>query len=148
MSGIICAIRGGLASRTTINKAVELAGEHNLPLYFLYVLNLDFLAHTASSRVRTITDEMYQMGNFILLVAQEKALELGVEAEGVIRKGNVGEEIIYLCREIRADYVILGQPKGKEEQDIFTRERLLEFGQQIERESGADVILVEGDDSA
>lgn len=147
MSGIICAIRGGLASRNTIDKGVELASERELPLYFLYVLNLDFLAHTASSRVRTITNEMEQMGNFILLIAQEKALEMGVVAEGVIRKGKIGEEIVDMCREISAEYVVLGKPVGQEEEDIFTHERIIEFGRWIEDKSGARVILVEGDDS-
>ena len=146
MPGIVCAIRGGPASQVTIDRAVELASENTLPLYFLYVVNLDFLSHTASSRVRTITQEMRQMGDFILLTAQEKALSLGVIAKGVVRQGNVGEEIVTMCREINADYVVLGQPKGQEEDDIFTQERLLKLSQRIELESGAEVFLFEGEE--
>jgi nucleotide-binding universal stress UspA family protein len=145
LPGIVCAIRGGPASQVTIDQAVELASENTLPLYFLYVVNLDFLSHTASSRVRTITQEMRQMGDFILLTAQEKALSLGVIAKGVVRQGNVGEEIITMCREVSADYVVLGQPKGQEEEDIFTQERILKLSQRIETESGAKVVLVEGE---
>lgn len=142
MSGIVCAIRGGPASRGTIDRAVELAGKVDLPLYFLYVLNLDFLSHTASSRVKTIKKEMQQMGDFILLIAQEKALELGISAKGEVRQGSVGEEIIELCREVGAEYVVLGHPLGQEEDDIFTQERILKFISRIEAESEAKVILV------
>ena len=145
MPGIVCAVRGGPASRITINKAVELARETELPLYFIYVINLDFLSHTASSRVRTITQEMRQMGDFILLAAQERACILGIDAQGIVRQGVVEEEIIAICREVDADYVVLGQPLGRdEEEDTFAQERILEFSQQIEAESGARVVLVEG----
>jgi nucleotide-binding universal stress UspA family protein len=145
LPAIVCAIRGGPDSQITIDRAVNLASEHALPLYFLYVVNLDFLSHTASSRVRTITQEMRQMGDFILLTAQEKALALGVGAQGVVRQGNVEEEIIAMCREVDADYVVLGQPKGQEEDDIFTHERILNLSQRIETESGAKVVIVEGE---
>lgn len=69
MTGIVCAIRGGPASQPTITHAVSLAQETGLPLYFLYIVNLDFLSHTTSSRVHTITQEMEQMGEFLLLTA-------------------------------------------------------------------------------
>jgi nucleotide-binding universal stress UspA family protein len=144
LSGIVCAIRGGPASRITITKAVDLASEVDLPLYFLYVVNLDFLSHTASSRVRTITQEMRQMGDFILLTAQERAHELGIPAQGLVRQGKVAEEIIGLCREFDVNYVVLGYPLGKKEEDVFTQERIMEFSRRIEIETGARVILVKG----
>ncbi|MGD2027997.1 MAG: universal stress protein, partial [Anaerolineales bacterium] len=102
MSGIICAIRGGPDSKATIQKGISLAIEVDLPLYFLYVVNLDFLSHTQSSKTSTITDELYQMGEFILFTAQEKAQNKNVKAEGVIRHGNVREEIINLASELSA----------------------------------------------
>jgi len=145
MSGIVCAVRGGPASQPTIEKAISLAKETGQPLYFLYVVNLDFLSHTASSRVSTVSKEMHQMGEFILLTAQQRAATHGLAAQGVVRHGNVGEEIIALCKKIKADHVILGRPQGEEEENIFTFERLKEFGQRIETESGAKVILATGD---
>lgn len=145
MSGIVCAIRGGPASQPTIQKAISLAGETRLPLYFLYVVNLDFLSHTASSRVRTISQELHQMGDFILLTAKDRAQAQGIPAQGLVRHGTVMEEIIGVCREIEADFVILGQPLGQEgEEDIFTHERITNFSERIETESGASVVLVEG----
>lgn len=143
MPGVVCAIRGGPASQITIDRAVSLASETGLPLFFLYVVNLDFLSHTASSRVQTISREMHQMGDFILLAAKEKAIALDITAQSVVRQGSVGEEIITVCQEVDADYVVLGQPLGEDEEDVFTQERILEFRKRIESESGAQVIFAQ-----
>jgi nucleotide-binding universal stress UspA family protein len=85
---------------------------------------------------------MEEMGEFILLSAQAKAEEKGVDVEGVVRKGNVGEEIITLAKDLNADYVVLGQPRGEEGSDVFTHNRLTQFGERIEEESGAKIIMV------
>ncbi|MEN8242894.1 MAG: universal stress protein [Chloroflexota bacterium] len=144
MSGIICAVRGGPNSQPTIDKAISLAKEVSLPLYFLYIVNLNFLVHTQSSRVSTISEELSKMGEFILLTAQDKANQMGVAAEGVVRQGDVQEEIILLAQELEANYVILGLPQGQKEADIFVPERIKEFSALIEQESGAKVVLAEG----
>ena len=143
MSGIVCAIRGGPESRPTIERAVNLARKSDLPIYFLYVVNLDFLARTSSTRLKTIGEEMHQMGEFILLSAQRTAAAQGASAQGIIRRGKVRQEIIQLCTELDADYVIIGRPKGAPEKDIFTSNLLSGFIDQIERECGAQVILTE-----
>lgn len=147
MPGITCAIRGGPDSQPTIQKAISLAQENSLPLYFLYIVNLDFLVHTQMGRVHTITDQLDQMGEFILLTAQSKAQKKGVEAEGVIRHGNVREEIVEFAKEVKADYVVLGLPTGDDEseQNEFAADRIREFGEIIEQESGANAIFVERD---
>jgi nucleotide-binding universal stress UspA family protein len=85
MSGIICAVRGGPDSRPTIEKAIELAKEKELALYFLYVVNIDFLDHTIRSRVQTISQQIQQMGEYILLTARATAKAEGIEAQGVDR---------------------------------------------------------------
>lgn len=141
MSGIVCAVRGGPQSKPTINKSIELAKLTDLTVHFLYVVDLDFLSHSSSSRVATITSEMDQMGEFILLVAQEKAESLDIVADGTVRHGKVREEIISYCREIQADYVILGQPHTRREENVFTRDLLHEFIERLEEESGAKVVL-------
>ncbi|MEJ2598117.1 MAG: universal stress protein [Anaerolineales bacterium] len=147
MSGIICAIRGGPDSRPTIQKSILLAKETGQKLYFLYVVNLDFLAHTTSSRVAAISTEMHQMGEFILLSAQQTAARQDVPAEIVVRQGSVSDEIIALCHEVEANYVILGVPQqAVDRENAFDRERINQFSQRLESESGAKVYLVEGDE--
>jgi nucleotide-binding universal stress UspA family protein len=123
---------------------VRLARETGQVLHFLYVVNLDFLAHTTSSRVRTISEEMRQMGEFILLAAQSRAEGEGVAAQKEIRQGNVGEEIVGLCHELDADYVVMGRPEMGQEDSLFTQERLQAFIQDTEEQTGAKVILPEG----
>jgi nucleotide-binding universal stress UspA family protein len=146
MSGIVCAVRGGPHSKGTIAQAIGLAQQTGLPLYFLYVVNLDFLSHTAVSRVHTISEQMHQMGEFILLTAQDTAAAQGINAQGVVRHGNVGEEIIDLCRELGADYLVLGRPQVQTEDSVFTQELLKRFVERTEQQTGAKVILPEGDD--
>jgi nucleotide-binding universal stress UspA family protein len=141
MSGIVCAVRGGPDSKPTINKSIELAKLTDLTIHFLYVVDLDFLTHSSSSRVATITTEMDQMGEFILLVAQEKAESQNITADGSVRHGIVRDEIISFCREIQADYVILGQPHTRREENVFTRDLLQKFVERVEEESGTKVVL-------
>ena len=141
MSGIVCAIRGGPDSQATIAQAIDLAKETSLPLYFLYVVNLDFLAHTTSTRVHTITEQMSQMGEFILLAAQDTAARQGVAAENLVRHGNISQEIIALCHEITADYVVLGLPKVEQGDIVFTQDLLRQFVEQAEEQIGAKVVL-------
>ena len=145
MSGIVCAIRGGPASQPTIAKAIALAQETGLPLYFLYVVNLDFLAQTPTSRVHTISQEMHQMGEFILLMAQETSARQGISAEGMVRHGSVGEELIGLCHELEADYLVVGKPKVDREDTVFTQELLHQFVARTEEQTGATVVFPEGD---
>jgi nucleotide-binding universal stress UspA family protein len=128
----------------TISKSIELAEATGLPLYFLYVVNLDFLTRTSSTRMHTISREMRQMGEFILLTAQTTAMTRGITAEGIVRQGKVGEEIIGLCHELSADYLVLGQPRLQQEENVFNHELLREFIEQTEKQTGARVIVPEG----
>jgi nucleotide-binding universal stress UspA family protein len=142
MSAIVCAIRGGPASRPTIEKSIRLAAETELPLYFLYVVNLDFLTRTSSSRVHLISKQMHDMGEFILLTAQAEAETQGIKASGIVRQGNIRDEIVALCLETGARYVVLGKPKTQHvDANIFTHAHLDEFAQRIETESSAQIVF-------
>ncbi len=143
MSGIVCAIRGGPDSQPTIHRSITLAQKTGQTIYFLYVVNLDFLSHTATSRTHVLQQEMQEMGEFILLTAQAQALEKGATAEIMVRQGQVSSEIIELCHAIKADFVVLGRPRRQDDADVFTHERLDKFVQYIEKESHAQVILAE-----
>lgn len=143
MSGIICAIRGGPASQPTIDYAVQLAKETDQDVGFLYVINIDFLDRTESSRVQTISVEMEHMGEFILLLACDGAKSQGIKAEGFVRHGNISDEIIQLATEHDAKHVVLGSPRGDGSEDVFTQDRLGSLREKIEEETGAEVILLE-----
>jgi nucleotide-binding universal stress UspA family protein len=143
VSGIVCAIRGGPASRLTIEKAIELAKDRGIALYFLYIVNIDFLDHTILSRVSTISQQMEQMGEFIMTSAQATANAKGIDAQGLIRHGKITDEISKVCREIQADYLVVGRPKFQQEDSHFTQTLLTEFIERVEEQTGAKVILSE-----
>jgi len=82
------------------------------------------------------------MGEFILLEAENQAEEHGVASEGIVRQGKIGEEILELCKELEADYVTLGRPRGEVESDFFTHPMLDELGGKIKSESNAQVVYV------
>jgi len=141
MPGIVSAIRGGPGSRPTIDSTIQLAKETGQEVYFIYIVNVDFLSHTAVSRVQALIEELTEMGEFILLHARETALAQGVSAQGVVRRGNVRQEITKLCHELNADYLVLGRPAGAERKDTFDSEAIAHFQETIERETGARVIF-------
>ncbi|MFN2165845.1 MAG: universal stress protein [Anaerolineae bacterium] len=143
MSGVVCAIRGGPDSQPTVERAISLAQHMDLPLYLLFVVDLEFLDRTASSRTQTISKEMAQMGEFILLMAQTKAEGQGVDARSVVRHGHVTEEIAAQCHEVDAAYLVIGRPQFENADSFFTSTLLSEFIQQIEAQTGATVILPE-----
>lgn len=143
MESILCPVRGGPASQPTIQRAVDLARNTGYRLVFLYIVNLDFMSATATSRSHVIKEELAELGQFILETARIKAEEAGVQAEGLIREGQVQEQIILAAKELRARYVVLGAPRGREEKDVFTRHLLEEFAQHIAADSEAEVIFAE-----
>ena len=66
-------------------------------------------------------------------------------AQGVIRQGNVGEEIAGLCRDLEADYLVVGHPQPHEERNVFSEDLLPQFIEQIEKRTGAKVVPLDGD---
>jgi nucleotide-binding universal stress UspA family protein len=141
MSGILCAIRGGPSSRPTIATSIDLAKKTGETIHFLYVVNLDFLTHTSSGKTNHLSQEMHEMGEFILLKAQEQATEAGAKAETVIRDGSVVEEIITYCEEAQPIYVILGRPQEEQDDNLLTVERLKKFADRIQETCQASVLF-------
>jgi nucleotide-binding universal stress UspA family protein len=141
MSGIICAIRGGPSSQPTIEKSIQLARDTGETIFFLYVVNLDFLTHSSSSKTNHISQEIREMGEFILLGAQEQAENAGAEATGTIRDGQVMEEIISYCQEQQPSYVVLGRPLEEAEDNLLSMERLSHFADQIKEVCQAQVVF-------
>jgi K+-sensing histidine kinase KdpD len=118
-----------------------LAKETGQTIYFLYVVNLDFLTHSSSSKTNNISHELHDMGEFILLSAQEKAIEGGAKAESVIREGQVIEEIVSYCAEQSPTYVILGRPEEEGVDNLLSIERLQLFADRIKESCNAQVIF-------
>ena len=140
MSYILCATRGGEESLCAQDEAIEIAKERGETLLFLYIVDLHFLDKTAAPIVVDVEDEVADMGDFLLLVAKERAAEQGVNAEVLRRKGNVRQEIKKVAVERDVSLVILGRPCGDE--SAFHLAELQKFSDEIEAETGVKAEIV------
>ena len=143
MGNIICAVRGGPASQSTIEHAVGMARRETLSIIFLYVVNLDFLARTMTSRVSVIKEDMRQMGELILMMAADVASAQEVDAQTVIREGDVIEQIMALCGELDADYVVVGKPMVREGMSVFDDEEIQALSTNLKRSCRAELVVAD-----
>jgi nucleotide-binding universal stress UspA family protein len=137
---ILCATRGGEASYRTQDAAIALAEERGDTLLFLYVVDLHFLDKTAGSGVVDVEQEMTKMGQFLLLMAKERAAAQGVEAETTSRKGAFREELKNAACEEEAALVMLGRPADAE--SVFKLADLEAFAAEIEDETGVEARII------
>lgn len=141
MSGIVCALRGGLHGQEIITHAVTLALETSLPVHFLYVVNRELVSDATIHSAHTVVEQLRQMGSSMVLVAQAVANSHGVHAQGAVRYGYVEDEITELCQAVDADYLILSQLHDHQQTNVFTPERLVRFRARIEKDARAKVVL-------
>jgi nucleotide-binding universal stress UspA family protein len=145
MSVILCAIRGGPECQPAIAQAITLAQETGLPVHFSYIVNRSLLSGANGAQARAISGQIRQMARSVLRTALAWANKENVTAQGVIRQGNVGDEITSLCRDLEADYLVIGHPQPREERNVFSEALLPEFIEQIEQQTGAKVVPIDGD---
>jgi nucleotide-binding universal stress UspA family protein len=140
MGKILCATRGGEQSYRTQDAAIALAKERGDTLLFLYVVDLRFLNTVAGVGVIDMNHEMVQMGEFLVLMAKERAAEQGVEAETMVREGNVEEEVINVACEQDVSLVLLGEPGDGE--SVFELADLAACATRIEEEADVEARIV------
>ena len=139
MSKILCAIRGGEASQRIQDIAIDLAQERGEEIVFLYVVNTEFLG-TASAALRdSVTLEMEKLGDFLLLMAQERAKKSGVLAEPLLRHGYLQAEFEAAASDPDISTVLLGTPG---ESGNFSMEALEEVAKEIEEKCQVEVLIV------
>ncbi len=115
MKKILCATRGGEASRRTQEAVIAKAKEEGASVLFLFVVDLEFLKLTARGvRLDVVSKEMEHMGEFLLAMACERAAAQGVEAEMCIRHGRLVEALESAARDEGADAIAFGRPAGPE----------------------------------
>ena len=140
MGVILCATRGGEESYRTQDKAISLAKQRNDRLYFLYVVDLRFLNKTSAPMVVDVEEEVGDMGEFLLLVAKERAARQDLQTQTICRHGNFIEQLIKAAKEIEASLVLLGRPTG--EQSAFRMSNLRECAEEVEAQTGIETIIV------
>ena len=138
MAKILCAIRGGNDSQRIQDIGIELAKERGEGIVFLYVVNTEFLATASTALRESVTNEMEKLGDFLLLMAQERAKRQGVFAETVLRHGFLQEEFEAAACELDISIVLLGKP-GVE--GNFSMESLEHAAVEIEEKCQVTVMI-------
>lgn len=107
---ILCATRGGEASLRTQERAIEIAKERTAKLVFIFVYDTRFLEKYTAPHVPAIEGEIKKMGEFLLLMAKERAEKAGVEADFIVRQGAFQASLIEAADELSASVIVLGRP--------------------------------------
>ncbi len=143
MGKILCPTRGGEGSYRTQDAAIAMAKEREEQLVFLYVVDLHFLGKTERAvRPDVVAQEMMRLGEFLLTMAQERARKHGLQAEYVLRQGDVRAEIKAVAVEEGATMVVLGKSAADEAECAFPAASLVKFAEEIEAETGIEARVV------
>ena len=142
MEKILCATRGGDASFLSQDKAIQLARERDAQLFFLYVVDTHFIDKTSAPILIDVENEISKLGEFLLLMAQERAQKGGVEASTILKEGQIREELAKVIKEEGITLVVLGKPSGESESSVFKLSALEEYAAELEKETGAKTIIV------
>jgi hypothetical protein len=141
MEKILCATRGGEASRRTQEAVIAMAQETGAHIVFLYVVDVEFLRLTARGvRPDVVATEMEHMGEFLLALACERAEAQGVQAETCIRHGPLVEALKSAAREADADCIAFGRPAGID--STFSLADLEKLAAAIETEIGIETRIL------
>ena len=140
MGKILCATRGGEASNRTQDKVVALAKERGDELLFLYVVDLHFLDKTAAPIVVDVKTDIAEMGEFLLLMAKERAAKEGVEARTLCREGEFIDELKKAALEEEVSLLVLGSPIS--EGSVFKLVELERLAEKIEADTGIKVQIL------
>lgn len=143
MGPIVCATRGGEASRRTQERAIALARERRDPLIFLFVADTRFARPANQTLAAALADELEQLGRSLLCIAQARAREQGITAEMALRQGPVRPTIEDFLREVNASTLVIGAPRTGSTTPAFAPGEIPQFARDIHRTTGIEVVVVE-----
>jgi nucleotide-binding universal stress UspA family protein len=138
MTTILCATRGGEASIRTQERAISLAKERQADLVFFYVTDVSFLNLTGAPIVVDVATEIEHMGEFLLLMAKERAEKAGVKADTLVKRGVFREALIEAVREVDAALVVMGTP---DEGSLTQRAMLENIAEAVKQQTGVDTVI-------
>lgn len=141
---IVCATRGGEGSRAVQQEAVRVAQSQNKHLIFLYVIDTSDMDSSDESLLPVIKQEMFWLGRVLVLIAQKRARLRDIQADVVIREGDVPTEIGKFLQEANASVLMLGAPRGTTA-NVFGDDAVELFAADIEKRTGVPVQLVRPD---
>jgi nucleotide-binding universal stress UspA family protein len=141
MSRIVCATRGGAASRRVQEEAIGLAKELGAELTFLFVSDVEACAVGTGRLVDVIREELERLGRSLLHIAHVRATEQGVASEMVSRCGPVRQSILDFVGEIQADMLVIGAPRTVSGIQEFGDEGIKAFAEDVTQRTGVKVVI-------
>ena len=140
MSKILCATRGGEASYPTQDAVIALAKERGDELVFIYVADISFLNQTAAPLVVDVESRLEKLGQFQLVMAQERAAAEGIVAQTIVRTGQFRAELVAAAEEIGATLIAMGRSLGPDA--AFEDAALQDFAADLQTETGVEVRIL------
>jgi len=141
MTTILCPTRGGKESHPNQDFAINLAKERNADLLFMYVSNIQLLSRTGAAIVVDIAEELDELGDFLLSMAQERAEKSGVPAQVAVHRGVFSEVLKNVISESKIDTVVLGS--SPQESGIVSHEHLEALSTKLSNELDVEFIVVQ-----
>ena len=140
MSTILCPTRGGKASIPNQDRAIILAQEQGADLIFLYVSDVHFLDHLRRPvAVEDVERRLDEIGEFVLVMAKERAEKAGLNAEALVRRGSFSQAIDEVIRANDVSMVVLGS--GSQGTGITTPEYRRDLADYLVSEYGVEVVI-------
>ena len=139
MGPVVCATRGGEASRRTQERAVALAKERGARLIFLCVVDPDFAAQKDEALKEAVRGELRRLARSLLSIAKTRAREQGVEAETAVRFGPVWPTIEGFLQEVGAATLVIGAPRAGDEPTSAAG--IEQFVEEVRQTTGAEVVV-------
>lgn len=140
MGTILCTTRGGEASYPSQDAAIALAKELGDELVFLYVADVSFLNQSAAPLVIDVDARLEKLGQFQLVMAQERAAAQDVVAQAIVRQGQLRDELVKVALEIGATLIVFGRPLKATA--VFEEMALDVFVADLEAETGIEVRIL------
>ena len=142
MKTILFPTRGGQTSYPNQDAVIALAKEWNAKLIFLYISNVHFLEKLGHVRHTTVVqDELEDMGEFLLVMACERAEKAGWKAKMIVRQGSFMEAVHDVISEHQVDTFVIGAPGSTHA--VTTTDFLQSLIQEIREAHHLEVLVVQ-----
>ncbi len=145
MGNIICATRGGEGSWAVQTAAIEWAKAENQSLTFLFVTDPNSMSGVEELLITAVQAELNWMGKTLLSIAKQRALLAGIEADIVVRVGEVQKEITQYLQENKPEKILLGAPRGTTA-NVFGDDAIEQFALTLKRSTDIPVEIIRPED--
>jgi nucleotide-binding universal stress UspA family protein len=142
VKSIVCATRGGQASRRTQERAIELAKERGAKLIFICVVDPTFTGPVDEQLGEALSDELKRLGGSLLYIAKARAEKQGVPAETVVQCGSVWEDLQTYLEDANVETLVIGVPQDDPPREAFGSESVRGFIERLREETDIEIVVV------